>query len=415
MTITNIVDSKKIRILCILLVLKAVVSYRSVPRILNLFNTQTSLKLGWTPHFTSIINWTLRLGLGLLKQVDYLNKPWIAIIDHSIDIGTKKALVVLRVPMDTLLQQKQAIRLKDCECIGLKISEKVNGESISLELKEIFEKSGIPSAIVKDCDRTLAKGVRLCFQEQDIDVPIIDDIGHCVANALKAQFKETKSYNRFISLITKGSRCLWNTDLAFLIPPKLRSKGRFQNVNQLGKWGSKILVLLSAQSSTKKMLQKLRSALPGFRSLKPFIEHFAHTTKISSQIMKIVKNKGLDKSSYKQCQKLLKELPRSSKTRKHLRKWFQKHFEIQQKLTTMPLLASSDIIESLFGNFKHVIERSPRADMNRMALLIPAFCGQRDEVRITQVLNQVQHNELAKWERENIPYTIRKKRLMFFK
>lgn len=98
-----------------------------------------------------------------------------------------------------------------------------------------------------------------------------------------------------------------------------------------------------------------------------------------------------------------------------MRLWFQKHLKIQQQLTTMPLLVSSNIIESLFGNFKHVIERSPRADMNRMALLIPAFCGQQDENSIAQVLNQVQHSELAKWEQENIPYTIRKKRLVFFK
>ena len=73
------------RNLCILLVLKAVVSYRSIPRILDLFNVYTPLALGWIPHFTSVINWTLRLGLGLLKQVKPIDQPWLAIIDHSID------------------------------------------------------------------------------------------------------------------------------------------------------------------------------------------------------------------------------------------------------------------------------------------------------------------------------------------
>ena len=41
----------------------------------------------------------------------------------------------------------------------------------------------------------------------------------------------------------------------------------------------------------------------------------------------------------------------------------------------LPLLASSDIIESLFGNFKDIIGRGPQADMNRSALLIPVLCG----------------------------------------
>jgi hypothetical protein len=67
-----------------------------------------------------------------------VRQPWSAIIDHSIDIGTKKVLVVLRVPMDILSKKGKAIQLKDCECIGLKISEIVNGESICLALAQIF-------------------------------------------------------------------------------------------------------------------------------------------------------------------------------------------------------------------------------------------------------------------------------------
>ena len=90
--------------LCILLTLNAVVSYRSVPRILALFKSKTNYTVGWVPHFTSVINWSLRLGLGLLSQVQTVTKPWIAIIDHSIDIGTKKALVVLRVEVDAFAE-----------------------------------------------------------------------------------------------------------------------------------------------------------------------------------------------------------------------------------------------------------------------------------------------------------------------
>jgi hypothetical protein len=113
-TTVDVSETINIRLLCVLLVLQAVVSYRSVPRILNFFNTKTPLSLGWIPHFTSVINWTLRLGLGMLKQIRSTSKPWVAIIDHSIDIGTKKVLVVLRVNMDALLQRKKAITLKDC-------------------------------------------------------------------------------------------------------------------------------------------------------------------------------------------------------------------------------------------------------------------------------------------------------------
>jgi len=63
----------------------------------------------------SVINWTLRVGLGLLRQVASISQPWVAIIDHSIDVGTKEALVVLRVPLTALSEPGSAIQLGDCE------------------------------------------------------------------------------------------------------------------------------------------------------------------------------------------------------------------------------------------------------------------------------------------------------------
>jgi hypothetical protein len=147
------------------------VSFRSVPRILELFRTRARLGIGWVPHFTSVINWTLRVGLGLLEQVELVDTPWLAIIDHSIDIGTKKALVVLRVPLDALSRRGTAIQLEDCQCVGLRIAETVNGETVARHLQEIFMRSGTPAAITKDCDATLQKGVRLWMAEAQVVVP----------------------------------------------------------------------------------------------------------------------------------------------------------------------------------------------------------------------------------------------------
>ncbi|SJM95456.1 conserved hypothetical protein [Crenothrix polyspora] len=374
--VVNISEAREVRALCILLVIQAVVSYRSIPRILNLFKSETDCGLAWIPHFTSVINWTLRLGLGLLKQVKPINTPWLAIIDHSIDIGTKKVLVVLRVPVETLSQKGAALQLKDCECIGLKVCEVVNGPSVAMDLATIFNQAGNPKAIIKDGDATLQKGVRLWSKTQEELIPVIADIGHTMANALKNQFEKTVLYQRFTALTTQGANRLRQTDLAFLIPPKLRSKGRFQSISILGKWGDKMLGVFAVTGRAKKgsLLGRLRIAMPGFLLLKPFIQRFATTTIVVSNVMEILKNKGLDQI-------------------------------IQKQVSDYPLLVSSDIIETLFGNFKHVIERSPQADMNRTTLLIPALCGHLDKASITQALSHASHND----------YTIRKKRRAFFK
>jgi len=397
--------------------LHAVVSYRSVPRILELFKSRTSYEVGWVPHFTSVINWSLRLGLGLLNQVQTITKPWVAVIDHSIDIGTKKVLVVLRIEVEALSKRNGAIRLEDCQCIGLTVSDTVTGDTICPELEEIFSRAGNPIAIIKDADATLQKGVRLWSDKQESPVPSIDDIGHTMANALKSQFEKLGSYKRFTSLISHGAKCLRQTDLAFLTPPRLRSKGRFQSIGRLGEWGEKMLNVFAVRGSATEgsQLGRLRKAFPGFSQSRDFIVQFATTTKIVSQVMEILKNKGLDKHSYKRCYALSKTLPRNSKVKKRLQAWLKKNIKLQKKVTSLPLLVSSDIIESLFGNFKHIIERSPQADMNRTVLLIPALCGKREGAVITQALHHASQVDLEAWDKKHIPYTMRKKRHEFFK
>lgn len=397
--------------------LGAVVSYRSVPRILQLLQQYTPFSFGWVPHFTSVINWTLKLGLSQLKQVVPISKPWLAIIDHSIDIGTKKVLVVLRVTMDKLQQKQKAIGLKDCECIGLKVCETVNGETLSVDLEPIFKQAGSPYGIIKDGDATLNKGVRLWSEKQEKTIYCIDDIGHSMATALKHQFKKAKGYKRLTKLSTKGASRLRQTEFAFLIPPKLRTKGRFQNISKLGRWADKMIEVLAVTGRAKKgsLLERLRGAFPKFNRLKPFIRRFALTTSLVNKVMKILKNKGLNEKTYKDCSELAESLPKRSKVKKELTDWLDRHLEIQQKMPSTPLLVSSDIIESLFGHFKHIIERSPQADMNRTTLLIPALCGEINNSNCLNALSSVSQKDLKRWEEDNIPYTIRKKRQAFFK
>ena len=274
-----------------LLVIQAVVSFRSVPRILSLFNVLTDARLSWIPHFTSVINWSLRLGLGLLKQVKPISEPWVAIIDHSIDIGTKKALVVLRVPIAALSLRGSAIQLADCECIGLKISVQVNGESIARDLDGIFNSAGTPKAIIKDGDYTLQKGVRLWSEQQPVDVPVIADIGHALATALKKH----DAYKQFTALTTQAANRLRQTELAFLIPPKLRSKGRFQSIGSLGKWADKMLDVLAVPGRAKKgsLLAKLPEHYRAFSGSNLSLKALRAPPVSSHKYWKYLKTKGL--------------------------------------------------------------------------------------------------------------------------
>lgn len=405
--------------LCILLVLQAVVSFRSVPRILQLFDHQGYVKLGWIPHFTSVINWTLRWGLALLNQVRPVEQPWLAILDHSIDIGVKKVLVVLRVPLQALAERGSAIRLEDCECIGLQVTEHTDGETVCQALRTIFARAGDPVAILKDGGKDLNKGVRLWRERAGKKaVWVMEDIGHVMANALKAQYAKAACFQRFVAIIHQGSARLRQTSLAFLIPPKLRTKGRFQGISRLGEWAQRILSALAGQGRAEEhsALAKLRTAMSGLSGLRTFIERFAGTVLTVAEVLEILKNHGLNQDTYRQCCQLAEQLPPRAKVKKRLLSWLKRHLHIQCRLGIgqTPLLVSSDIIESLFGTFKHIVARSPQAEMNRTTLVMPALCGQAESLTIAQALVQTTHRDLQHWEQQHIPETLRQKRGEFF-
>lgn len=416
-------EARQTRALCVLLVLQAVVSFRSTPRLLDTINAVRGPLHPWVPHFTSVINWTLRIGLGLLNAVGPIAAPWIAMMDATINVGTKKALVVLRVRLDALALKGSAIQLADCECVGLRVLEQTNGETIADSLASIFKQTGNPVAILKDQGADLSRGVVLWKETwkeaEGAAIEVIDDVGHALANGLKAQYEKTKAFKDFLKVVSKGAARLRQTSWAFLTPPKIRTKGRFQSIGKLAEWGKNILIVFSENGRAKKnsALAAVRKALPGFSQRHAaFIQEFAATTQIAHSILKQLKQQGLNQTTYENCKEQAESLPEQSAFKKRLLDWLERHRRVQAKLTDRhSLLVSTDILESLFGKFKHIIERSPTADINRMALIIPALCGNKlNEQTIGELFSTTRCQDIADWEKNNIAYTLRKKRQAFF-
>lgn len=399
------------RALCIMVVLVGHVSFRSVPRVMGLFLNSKE----WIPHFTSVINWTLRFGLALLSQVAPIDQAWVAILDHSIDIGVKKVLVVLRVRLDALQKRGSALQLEDCQCIGIQVMERSDGESVAAVLGGIFAVAGSPTAIIKDGGLDLARGVSLWREGSDQkQVKVIDDIGHVVANSLKHQYAKSKLFQAFLTIINGCAKKLRQTRLAFLAPPKLRTKGRFQGVTKLAQWAEKILTVLEENQEDAEY-KRLRTSLLGLSQVKGFLRKFAETVITTSKIMQILKNEGLNQKTYQECQKLTQTLPERSVARKKISAWLNKHLSIQCRLGIgqTPLPVSSDIIESLFGKFKAILERGSMLDMNRSVLLLPTLCANHESLTIQTALSITSHKDIEKWDRAHIPYTQNRRRRNF--
>ena len=400
--------------LCVLIVISGIVSFRAVPRILSVLRAFGHAVLP-IPHFTSVIHWALRAGVEVFSTVCPVSEPWIAIIDCSIDIGTRKALVVLRVSLDALKNRKGAIILQDCECIGLKISNTWNGKLIADALKSIFAIAGQPMGILKDGGTDLSKGVHLYRESQtDKKSVVLDDVGHVAANALKAEFSEQTAFLKFLNILRKGAARIRQTDLAWLLPPKVRTKGRFQGITEVAEWAKKIVTLMGGQGRAIENgeLSKLRKAFAGLAQLTNFLGRFCIACATVEKVLKLLKKKGLNQETYREAKELLAELPENSTTHLRLNSWLEKHLSIHCRLGIgqIPLLVSSDIIESLFGKFKTVIQRNPQAELNRLVYVIPLLCGVQSKIEIATALTNCSHKKMLEQIQNTIPITLRQQR-----
>jgi hypothetical protein len=367
-----------------------------------------------SPHFSSIINWCVQVGLGLLRHVKKQRHDWVAILDHSIDIGTKKVLVVLRVPLDVLQKRHQAITLEDCECIGLRVNEDTTSEKVADDLKIIFDQAGEPAVIIKDGAANLNKGVALWKADARAKTDVVGDIGHYIGNAAKHHFTKDTRFQQFTTALDRCSKRLRQTRFAFLLPPKLSAKGRFLGLSCLAGWAQNVLKVLK-QKGTKEHAEArkaLKKALPDLPQLQSFMDQFSCVIDDVGQIQEILKNNGLNRKTARACRTLTKKLP--SKLRAEINAWLDTHIAIYKKRSATSLPVSSDIIESLFGSFKAIIERSPYTDISQSVLLIPVLCGRRPITEIETILTLTKYKDVQSWAADNIPYTIRRKRRAFF-
>lgn len=118
------------------------------------------------PSFSTIRMWLLRVGYyNLMRPLDK-TKSWLWLVDHTIQIGTQKILVILGCPIDDVPFGQRALQLSDLSRRAgtLVPMEKSNGALVETELENAAQRTGVPSRFHRESfptkARTCARGSR---------------------------------------------------------------------------------------------------------------------------------------------------------------------------------------------------------------------------------------------------------------
>ncbi len=406
-------DRRQAVIVCVQLFLVAKISFRAIPRVLAAMSWA-----GWTPSFSSVINWIGRLGIQKLESARKLSGDWVAIVDMSIDVAFKKALVVLRVPLEIFDGRREALSLNDVSCVGLEVSKQWNGEMVNEALQRILGEGHSLKVILKDNGSDLAKGVDLWREGHAKDhVFVVSDLGHEVANAMKEEFTGSLKFAEITHTLKTSATRIFQSPYACLAPPKLRSKGRFMSICRIARWFEKMRNALggSGRVHRESPAADLRRMMGGLASLHYPLDKLLKFADATAAIMKIFKCQGLNQSSYREARSILDQLSPRSLVRKRLQSWMNTHLAIQARLSMgqTPLPVSSDIIESLFGAYKNLLARNSKAEFNHLVLAIPAMCGHTAIADITESQQAISHKKYVEWVEKNIGTTAMMQRREF--
>jgi hypothetical protein len=353
------------------------ISLRGAEKVFEVFNHD---ELQVVPSFTGIRKWLGRIGIYELKRENEYRDDWIFIVDFTVELGHKKALVILGVSQKyfqaEVLDYSRCLSHKDVEVLGIEIMDSSKGEMIEKQLDKISERVGVPVQIVADNGSDLAKGIKL-YQQKHPEVIYTHDVTHAMALILKKQLNSDERYQSFVKECNICRQKLQQTELSFIAPPAQRSQCRYFNVERLTEWASNLL------NSSTELLMTLMPDLDESLIIEKMIEKLEWLTEYELDIIRWnqmllltrsiethLKQSGISNQSPSDLSEHRVIFSDNSLQDFHQHVFDYVTIQSDKFKRTDNFLASSDVIESLFGKYKHFSSRCPLKEMGQMILTI---------------------------------------------
>jgi hypothetical protein len=403
------------------LLIECGISLRGAERVFEVFNHD---ELQAAPSFTGIRKWLGRIGMYELKRENEYRDDWIFIVDFTVELGQQKALVILGVSQkyfqEEVLDRSRCLSHKDVEVLGIEIMDSTKGEMIEQQLDKISERVGVPVQIVADNGSDLAKGIRL-YQQKHPGVIYTHDVTHAMALLLKKQLNSDERYQSFIKECNMCRQKLQQTELSFLAPPSQRSQCRYFNVERLTEWASnllsfstEILMMLVPNLDESLIIEKMIEKLEWLTEYKLDIIKWNQMLLLTRSVETHLKKSGISSQSPSDLSEYQVIFSDNSLHNFHQHVFNYVTIQSAKLNKTDTFLASSDVIESLFGKYKYFSSRCPLKEMGQMILTIYLSTMNLTTNLIKDALETISFVDVEDWLIEVFGHSTLSKRKILF-
>jgi len=361
------------------------------------------------PCFSTIRSWLLRVGCYALSRPLDRTVPWVWLIDHTIQIGSLKLLVILGCPLAHVPFGERALQLSDLQLVALVPMEKSNGAAVEAELEKARERTGTPRLIASDQGSDLVKGVK-DFQSWYPRTAHVPDAAHYGANVLENAWSNQPRWQQFMHDLQGVPAKLRQTPMAYLLPPKQRTKARFMNIGVQLRFARRVLKLLDRPNPHAKT-----SEVYGWlRDYRDDLTQWEREHALVQTTIETVRVQGLHAQTLPQLEAAWGEIgPRESTVRiaERLRDYATSH---QPTEPGERFVASTEILESCFGKLKRLEQDQSSNGITGLALALGAIVGTCSDADLKEALDAVPLKQAKGWIDCHIGKTVQWFRRQFF-
>lgn len=396
-------------------------SLRGVEKIFGLYEEFTFLEV---PSFSIIRKWLGRIGLYELNREKEYRTDWIFIIDLTVELGTQKCLVVLGVTQEyfeqSVLPSNQGLSHQDVQVLAIEIMYSTKGELIEQKLTELSNKVGHPLQIISDHGSDLERGIKL-YKQKYPDVIYSYDVTHAMALFIKYELESSDKYQSFRVECNQCRRKLQQTELAFLSPPSQRSLCRYFNIENLIDWAQNIfnspietIIKLAPNIEPEVFNKKMKEKFGWLINYQDEISIWNQMVTTTRSLETQLKTCGINQQSLDEFEldKVLLNTNLSSEFKQNILEFITT--ESSQIPEGKTLLATSDVLESIFGKYKQFSCKSPIKQMGQMILNISLCTMNLTTSVVKQALETVRYADLEIWLTQAFGQsTLSKRRIVF--
>lgn len=372
------------------------------------------------PSHVTIRNWTLKIGYFELIRTKEKANDWIILLDHSIQFGQEKILVVLGIRESVFLKLNRPLKYRDLETLLIKPATNWNGGLVLVEIEKLKKELGSIKYAVADYGSDLRKGLRLS------SIVHIHDLSHLISLIIEKIYADDIRYIEFKSEMSKMRSKFIQTDIAPIVPPKGRKKSEYQGFDKIVKWGNSALNLINNKLNDYKQikelkkdfepktLERIKTELSWINEYSGLIAELSELNEVIKVIEKEIKHNGLSGSDLGKSKKILEKLESTNgkKFKETLLLKLKEQFQLLPDTET--ILFSSDILESTFGKYKNRVSENQMASITCLMLIIAAFTCNLTERKVKESLENVKISDIKKWAQDEVGTSLFKKRSTLF-